>query len=93
MLVGGTGWGKAHLSIANARNGIRGGARGRFYNSTDLVNLLELETHQGRTGKLTEQLSRLDLLILDELGICRSHTPAATCYSISSVASMNVAAV
>lgn len=32
------------------------------------MNLLELETHQGRTGKLAEHLSRLDLLILDELG-------------------------
>lgn len=40
----------------------------RVYNTTDLVNLLELETHQGRAGKLAEHLSRLDLLILDELG-------------------------
>jgi hypothetical protein len=32
------------------------------------VNLLELETPQGRTGKLAEHLSRLDLLTLDELG-------------------------
>ncbi len=68
VLVGGTGSGKTHLSIAIARNCIRGGARVRFYNTTDLVNLLELETHQGRTGKLAEHLSRLDLLILDELG-------------------------
>jgi len=68
VLVGGTGSGKTHLSIAIARNCIRSGARVRFYNTTDLVNLLELETHQGRTGKLAEHLSRLDLLILDELG-------------------------
>ena len=68
VLVGGTGSGKTHLSIAIARNCIRGGARVRFYNTTDLVNLLELETLQGRTGKLAEHLSRLDLLILDELG-------------------------
>jgi len=68
VLVGGTGSGKIHLSIAIARNCIRSGARVRFYNTTDLVNLLELETHQGRAGKLAEHLSRLDLLILDELG-------------------------
>src|SRR3546814_1937794 len=37
-------------------------------NTTDLVNRLEMEVHQGRTGKLAEHLSRLDLLILDELG-------------------------
>jgi hypothetical protein len=68
VLVGGTGSGKTHLSIAIARNCIRSDARARFYNTTDLVNLLELETHQGRAGKLAEHLSRLDLLILDELG-------------------------
>lgn len=68
VLVGGTGSGKTHLSIAIARHCIRNGARVRFYNTTDLVNLLELETHQGRAGKLAEHLSRLDLLILDELG-------------------------
>jgi len=67
VLVGGTGSGKSHLSIAIARNCIRGGARARFYNTTDLVNRLELETHQGSVGKLAEHLSRLDLLILDEL--------------------------
>lgn len=68
VLIGGTGSGKTHLSIAIARNCIRGGARVRFYNTTDLVNMLELETHQGQTGKLADHLCRLDLLILDELG-------------------------
>ena len=68
VLVGGTGSGKTHLSIAIARNCIRGGARARFFNTTDLVNRLELEVHQDRAGKLAEHLSRLDLLILDELG-------------------------
>ena len=68
MLVGGTGSGKTHLAIAIARGCIRGGARIRFYNTTDLVNRLELEAHQDRAGKLAEHLSRLDLLVLDELG-------------------------
>ncbi len=68
VLVGGTGSGKTHLSIAIARSCIRAGARVRFHNTTDLVNRLEMEVLQGRTGKLAEHLSRLDLLILDELG-------------------------
>lgn len=68
VLVGGTGSGKTHLSIAIARSCIRAGARVRFHNTTDLVNRLEMEALQGRTGKLAEHLSRLDLLILDELG-------------------------
>ena len=68
VLVGGTGSGKSHLSIAIARSCIRTGARTRFYNTTDLVNRLEFEGRQNRGGKLAEHLSRLDLVILDELG-------------------------
>jgi DNA replication protein DnaC len=52
MLVGGAGTGKSHLAIAIARNCIRGGARGRFYNVVDLVNRLETETRGGRQGRL-----------------------------------------
>ena len=40
----------------------------RFYNTTDLVNRLELEARQDHAGKLAEHLSRLNLLVLDELG-------------------------
>src|SRR5258706_237692 len=36
VLVGGTGTGKSHLAIAIARNCIRSGTRGRFYNVVDL---------------------------------------------------------
>lgn len=38
VLVGGTGTGKSHLSIALARALFRNGARGRFNNVVDLVN-------------------------------------------------------
>jgi DNA replication protein DnaC len=68
VLVGGTGTGKTHLAIAIARSCIRGGARGRFYNVVDLVNKLEAETRNGRQGRLADHLTRLDFVILDELG-------------------------
>ncbi len=68
VLVGGTGTGKTHLAIAIARACIRGGARGRFYNVVDLVNKLEAEMRAGRQGRLADSLSRLDFIILDELG-------------------------
>jgi DNA replication protein DnaC len=68
VLVGGTGTGKTHLAIAIARSCIRSGARGRFYNVVDLVNRLESETRSGRQGRLAGQLTRMDFLILDELG-------------------------
>ena len=32
------------------------------------MNRLETESRQGRAGKLSEQLARLDLVVLDELG-------------------------
>jgi len=68
VLVGGTGTGKTHLAIAIARSCIRGGARGRFYNVVDLVNRLETETRAGRQGRLADHLTRMDFIILDELG-------------------------
>jgi DNA replication protein DnaC len=68
VLVGGTGTGKTHLAIAIARSCIRSGARGRFYNVVDLVNRLETETRSGQQGRLAGQLTRMDFIILDELG-------------------------
>src|SRR6186997_3273888 len=68
VLVGGTGTGKTHLAIAIARSCIRSGARGRFYNVVDLVNRLEIETRNGRQGRLAEHLTRMDFVVLDELG-------------------------
>ncbi len=68
VLVGGTGTGKTHIAIAIARSCIRGGARGRFFNVVDLVNRLETETRGGRQGRLADLLTRMDLVVLDELG-------------------------
>jgi DNA replication protein DnaC len=68
VLVGGTGTGKSHLAMAIARACIRGGARGRFYNVIDLVNRLENEARANRQGRLAEYLTRMDLVVLDELG-------------------------
>ena len=69
VLIGGTGTGKSHLAIAIARACIRGGARGRFYTvAVDLVNRLESEARASRHGRLAEYLTRMDFIILDELG-------------------------
>jgi len=68
VLVGGTGTGKTHLAIAIARSCIRSGTRGRFYNVVDLVNRLETESRNGRQGQLADRLTRMDFVILDELG-------------------------
>lgn len=67
VLIGGTGTGKSHLAIAIARGCIRCGARGRFFNVVDL-NRLESEARGGRQGRLADYLTRLDFVVLDELG-------------------------
>ena len=66
VLVGGTG--KSHLAAAVLRGCIRNGGRGRFFDTVNLVNLLEAETRDGRQGRLAEHLVRRDLVVLDELG-------------------------
>ena len=68
VLVGGTGTGKSHLAIAIARGLIRNGSRGRFFNVVDLVNRLDAEHRSGKQGRLADYLTRLDFIVLDELG-------------------------
>lgn len=68
VLIGGTGTGKTHLAVSIARACIRGGRRGRFFNVVDLVNKLDEEARAERQGRTADLISRLDFLILDELG-------------------------
>ncbi len=68
VLVGGTGTGKTHLAIAIGSHCIRNGRRGRYYSVIDLVNQLEREKEQGKAGMLTARLTKVDFVILDELG-------------------------
>jgi DNA replication protein DnaC len=69
-MVGGTGSGKTHLAISLARQNIKNGSKARFFNVLvlDLVNQLEQEKLNGKGGTLAEQLTRHDLVVLDELG-------------------------
>jgi DNA replication protein DnaC len=68
ILIGGTGTGKSHIAIGITRSCIRAGRKARFFNVVDLVNRLETEIKLGRQGRTADTLSRVDLVILDELG-------------------------
>jgi DNA replication protein DnaC len=68
VFIGGTGTGKTHLAIGIARACVRDGKRGRFFNVVDLVNKLEAEGRAGRSGRMADWLSRMDFIVLDELG-------------------------
>ena len=68
VLIGGTGTGKTHLAVSIARACIRNSRRGRFFNVVDLVNKHDAEARAERQGRTADLISRLDFLILDELG-------------------------
>ena len=68
VFIGGTGTGKSHLAIAITRACIRNGAKARYFNVVDLVNKLEMQSRSDRPGRLADALTRVDLVVLDELG-------------------------
>lgn len=69
VLIGGPGTGKTHLATALGIAGLtQHGKKVRFYSTVDLVNALEQEKAQGKAGRLALSLSRMDLVVLDELG-------------------------
>ena len=69
VLIGGPGTGKTHLATAIGVAGIAAkGKRVRFYSTVDLVNELEKEKREGKAGRIALALTRMDLVILDELG-------------------------
>lgn len=68
VFVGGTGTGKTHLVTAIGANIVKTRHRVRFFSAVDLVNRLEAEYRDGKAGRMTDRLTRIDLLIIDELG-------------------------
>lgn len=68
VFMGGSGTGKTHLAISIGVNLIRQGYKIRFWNLVDLVNELEREKEQNKTGALQRRMKCFSLIILDELG-------------------------
>jgi DNA replication protein DnaC len=68
VLIGGTGTGKTHIGIGIARSVIRKGRKARFFNAVDLANKLETEGKLGHAGRTADALTRVNLVVLDELG-------------------------
>jgi DNA replication protein DnaC len=68
ILVGGSGSGKTHLATALAVEACARGKRVRFFRVTELATLLLEAREERHLSRLRSQLSKLDLLVLDELG-------------------------
>jgi DNA replication protein DnaC len=69
VLVGGPGTGKTHIATALGVQAVEHHKkRVRFFSTVELVNALEQEKAQGKTGQIAGRLIHADLVILDELG-------------------------
>ncbi len=69
VLIGGPGTGKTHAATALGVQAIEHHRRKvRFFSTIELVNALEQEKSKGKAGQIAESLTKLDLVILDELG-------------------------
>jgi len=68
ILIGNPGLGKTHLAIGLAVAACRQGKRVRFFGSSNLVNDLLSAQKDLRLSKFMAQISKLDLVVLDELG-------------------------
>ena len=69
VLIGGPGTGKSHVATAFGIQAIEHHRKKvRFFSTVELVNALEQEKMRGKAGQIADNLTRLDLVILDELG-------------------------
>jgi len=69
VLIGGPGTGKSHIATAIGVQVIEHHRRKvRFYSTVELVNALEQEKAQGKASRIAERLTKIDVVILDELG-------------------------
>ena len=67
VMIGNPGSGKTHLSIALGMNACEAGYRVKFYTAVNLASELAEAVQMNRLSKLEKSLSKIDLLIIDEL--------------------------
>lgn len=68
LFVGPSGTGKSHLATALGMAACAAGRKVRFFRVTELVTLLLEAKEERQLLRMRQQLAKLDLLILDELG-------------------------
>lgn len=68
LLVGNSGTGKTHVATALAMEACGRGKRVRFFRVTELITQLIEAREERQLARMRTQLSKLDLLVLDELG-------------------------
>ncbi|HUT93899.1 MAG TPA: IS21-like element helper ATPase IstB [Thermoguttaceae bacterium] len=68
LLVGNSGTGKTHVATALAMEACGRGKRVRFFRVTELITQLIEAREERQLARMRTQLSKLDLLVLDESG-------------------------
>lgn len=68
LLVGPSGTGKSHLATSLGMAACAQGRKVRFFRITELITLLLEAKEERQLLRMRQQLGKLDLLILDELG-------------------------
>jgi DNA replication protein DnaC len=85
LFVGNPGTGKTHLATALGMEACARGKKTRFWRVTELITTLMEAREERRLLRIRTQLSKLDLLILDELGyVPASKTGAELLFDIVS---------
>lgn len=68
LLFGASGLGKTHVAAAIGRTLVGHGIRGRFYNATELVQLLQEAKKALKLNDLLTKLDRYRFIIIDDIG-------------------------
>lgn len=77
IFLGTVGTGKTHLATAIALNACQEGRRVRFFTAASLANLLLERNNKGTLNSFLENLKRVELIVVDEIGFIPLHKEAA----------------
>ena len=77
IFLGSVGTGKTHLATAIALKACQVGRRVRFFTAASLANLLLERNNKGTLNSFLENLRRVELIVVDEIGFVPLHKDAA----------------
>jgi DNA replication protein DnaC len=77
VFLGPSGVGKTHLAIAMGHKAANAGIKTQFTTAADLILKVEVAQRQGRLSDVLRSMSRVSLLIVDEIGYLPLHREQA----------------
>ena len=77
IFLGSVGTGKTHLATAIALAACQAGRRVRFFTAASLANLLLERNNKGTLNSFLENLKKVELIVVDEIGFVPLHKESA----------------